>query len=67
MTVEDIGYKLKEILGDGISDYRVAKDTGLSYTLINTIRRGVRTNITLKTHDVLVKYFEALDAERDIV
>lgn len=54
--------KIEELLNSKISSYKIAKDSGVSYSLISDYRNGKRKieNITLQVANKLIKYTEEL-------
>lgn len=54
--------KIEELLNSEISSYKMAKDSGVPYSLISDYRNGKRKieNITLQVANKLIKYTEEL-------
>ena len=60
--VDKIIKEIEELLNSEISSYKIAKDSGVSYSLISDYRNGKRKleNMTLQVANKLIKYTEEL-------
>ena len=54
--------EIEELFNSEITDYRLAKDSGVALSMIQNYRNGSRKveNMTLKTAEKLIKYMEEL-------
>lgn len=60
--VDKLIKEIKELLNSEISSYKIAKDSGVSYSLISDYRNSKRKieNMTLQVANKLIKYTEEL-------
>ena len=60
--IEQAVKEIKEFLKSYLTDYRIAKDSGLPLAMIQNYRNGKRNvdNMTLKTAVVLHKYIQSV-------
>jgi DNA-binding protein len=58
--VEKVIKEIEELFNSNITDYRIAKDSGVALSMIQNYRNGSRKveNMTLKTAGKLCKYIE---------
>lgn len=58
--IEKVIKEIEELFNSNITDYRIAKDSGVSLSMIQNYRNGSRSieNMTLKTAGKLCKYIE---------
>ena len=61
--VDKIIKEIEELLNSEISSYKIAKDSGVAYSLISDYRNGKRKieNMTLQVAKKLIKYTEELN------
>ncbi len=54
--------EIEELFNSDLTDYRIAKDSGVTLSMIQNYRNGSRKveNMTLKTAEKLIKYTEEL-------
>ena len=58
--IEKVIKEIEELFNSNITDYRIAKDSGVALSMIQNYRNGSRKveNMTLKTAGKLCKYIE---------
>ena len=64
--VEKVIKEIEELFNSNITDYRIAKDSGVALSMIQNYRNGSRKveNMTLKTAEKLIKYTEGIKNEK---
>ena len=58
--IEKVIKEIEKLFNSNITDYRIAKDSGVALSMIQNYRNGSRSieNMTLKTAEKLCKYIE---------
>ena len=61
--IEKVIKEIEELFNSNITDYRLAKDSGVTLSMIQNYRNGSRKieNMTLKTAGKLCKYIERFE------
>ena len=64
--VDKLIKEIEELLNSEISSYKIAKDSGVTYSLLSDYRNGKRKieNMTLQVAKKLIRYSEELKNEK---
>lgn len=62
ITIDKIIREIEDLFNSNLTDYRIAKDTGIALSMIQNYRIGSRKieNMTLKTAKKLFEYAKSL-------
>lgn len=62
ITIDKIIKEIEDLFNSNLTDYRIAKDTGIALSMIQNYRNGSRKveNMTLKTAKKLFEYAKSL-------